>query len=111
MADEVEQASETRPVRRRHYRPAYETAAVRAALRAEDLAENLITMALTAETDKDQLAATKLLFDMEHRVRQERRDEEDHFARLQGQELQEALNARLDEILEIDDADVVEDGD
>jgi hypothetical protein len=82
----------------RKFRPAYEIAAARAAQRAQDLTEELFRQALHAEKDSDRRQAISLLFSMELNVRKERRDEEDHFSRLQGDELDKALVARLKEI-------------
>ena len=99
---ERSQASTPLPSVPRRYRPAYEIAAARAAVRAEELTAELLRQALEADKDSDRRQAISLLFDMEQRVRQERRDEEDHFSRLKGEDLDNALLERLEALTGID---------
>jgi len=101
MATDIERNPASISVPRK-YRPAYEIAAARAAHKAEALTDELIRQALEAEKDSDRRQAITLLFEMELRVRKERRDEEDHFSRLQGEELDRALVERLKEITGLD---------
>lgn len=90
---------------RRRKRPAYEVTAAKAAEKAEQLSTELIDLALNAPQRGQRLQALKLLFDQEQRVRQERRDEEDHFARLSGDELTAELFRAIRELTGADEFD------
>jgi hypothetical protein len=85
-------------------RPAYELAAAKAAVHGEQIAEELIKQALSHKNPDKRLTAIKLLFDMEHRVRSERREDE-RFAHLAGDELTHELLRTLRELTEMPEFD------
>jgi hypothetical protein len=76
-------------------RPAYEAAAAQAAINGERISKELVNQALHAESIPQRQKAIEILFGAERQVRQERRDEEDHWARLEG----DALTAELMKLL------------
>ncbi len=89
-----------RPKKRR---PAYEVAAVKAALNAEKLAKELIGQALHSESISQRQRAIEILFAAEQRVRQETREQEDHLAHLFGDELTVELMRTLREVTGIEE--------
>jgi hypothetical protein len=92
------------PGRPRTKRPAYEMAAAKAAVNGEKIAGELIAQALDRKDPKQQLAAIKLLFEQERFVRSERREDE-RFAHLAGDELNQALLQTLRELTDLPEFD------
>jgi hypothetical protein len=86
---------------RKKRRPAYEVAAAKAAIKANKIADELIRQALNVGEDGEpgtgdltatqQQKAIEILFAAEQRVRQEKRESEDHLNKLSGGELTREL--------------------
>jgi hypothetical protein len=100
---------------RRKRRPAYEITAAKAAVNGAKIADELIRQALNVDSEgkigkgdvpiTQRQNAIKLLFEAEHKVRSERREEEDHLARLAGDELTSELFSILRELTGMDEFD------
>lgn len=106
---------------RRKRRPAYEVAAFKAGVNATKIAEQLIKQALNVGEDGEpgtgmvtvaqQQKAIEILFEQEQRVRSERRNDEDHLARMAGDELTLELFRMIREVTGVDEFDDYIEGD
>ncbi len=83
-------------------KPAAEVIANEAKRNAKKLADMLMDIALKGQTQKLRMDATKLMLDMEHRVSQERRDDEQHLLKLSRDELVSRFFNQLRELTGLD---------
>jgi hypothetical protein len=80
---------------RRKKLPAYAVIAAQAQKHGRELAATLLDIALHGATEQVQMAAIRMLTDMEMKVQSNRREEEDHLLKLPREELQRLVLERL----------------